>query len=266
MAKKAEQPPSLLFDNRWILFFTGTALLSAAYWMEQWPLLAFIALIPGFALASHSSAHEKILELTELLLFVFGIALVVGYRFDLSKIFPIVGLALVFTLPFVLFVFSRVGGGPLTSNFLIVIYWLAVEYVLLKIISALQINPGTYPVFISDLLINRPEWFRWDAKTGYLAVSFWILLTNWIGYQLISKPFRWMLLVILILIVAGPLAFGYWSTAVGITRNDMITLYTSNETAISSYALHGEWIGRTCAWVSVLVLLFSSIRFKTKKK
>lgn len=266
MAKKAEQPAPSLLDNRWILFATGTALLSGAYWMEQWPLLAFIALIPCFAMASHPGAHEKILELTELLLFVFGFALVVGFEFDLSKIFSIVGIALVFTLPFILFVFSRVGGGPLTSNFLIVIYWLAAEYVLLKIISVLQIDPSTYPVFIGDLLMDRPEWFRWDAKTGYLAVSFWILLSNWIGYQLISKPFRWIFLIVFILIIAGPLAFGYWSAAEGITRNDMVTLYVSNETTIPSYSLHAEWIGRTCAWVSVLVLLFSLIRFKTKKK
>lgn len=266
MAKKTEQAPTNFLHNRWILFIAGVLLLSGAYWLKQWPLLGFIALIPCFALAEHPKANEKIWELTELLLFIFGISLYVGFQFEIAKIFSVVGLALCFTLPFILFVLSRIGGGPLTVNFLIVIYWLAVEYLLLKLLTALHLDPGTMPVFIADLMMTRPEWLKWNLHAGYLAVSAWILISNWLGYLLISKPFRWIILILLFVVIASPIIYSLLADTSGITRSDVISLYTTGLQSDSAYSQYGEWIGRTSAWVSVLVLLFSMIRYKTKKK
>lgn len=272
MAKKAEKTEQVLpattgyLHNRWILTIAAGLLLSGAYWFEQWPLLAFIALIPCFALADHPKAAENIIDHTELLLLIFGLAVFVGFEFDLSAIFSVVGLTFLYTLPFILFVLSRIGGGSLTINFLIVIYWLAIEYLLLKGLAGFAIDPASRPVFIGDLMLNRPEWFRWNLQSGYLSVSSWILISNWIGYKLISRPFRWGVLIILILIIFSPIAYSLFISDSGITRTDMLTMYSSGSMGESAYSQYGEWIGRTSAWVSVLVLLFSMVRYKTKKK
>lgn len=272
MAKKAERTekempiPSGFLQNQWILTISAGLLLSGAYWFEKWPLLAFIALIPCFAIADHPKAAEKLIEHTELLLIIFGIAVFVGFQFDFGAIFSVVGLAFLYSLPFILFVLSRVGGGSLTINFLIVIYWLAIEYLILKGLSVFHIDPGTRPVFIGDFMLYRPEWLSWNLQTGYLSVSMWILISNWIGYVLISKPFRWMVLALMLLIIISPIVYSFFAGGMGITRTDMLMLYSTDTTGVSAYSQYGEWIGRTSAWVSVLVLLFSMVRHKTKKK
>ena len=266
MEKETEKKSSGLLQNQWLLFLLATALLSAAYWFEAWPLLAFVALIPCFAFTDHPKATEKIWEIAEFLLFAFGIALYFGYALDLKFIFPIVGLAALYTLPFILFILSRMASGPLTGHFILIFFWLASEYMLLKLLAFFQWTPGAHPVFLADLFLGRPEWLNWNSQTGYLAASAWILMANWLGYRLVSRPFHWIHVIIYLVIVVGPLASSFWLTAEPITRTEMFSLYASDSKGESGYAMHGEWIGRTAAWVSALVLLFSVIRNKTKKK
>ena len=267
MAKQTDQAQFSFLQNRWILSAASVLLLSGAYLLERWPLLSFIALIPCFALTDLPKAEEKIMEVTEVLLFIFGISLYVAFDFDLKYIFSIVALAGLYALPFVLFLFSRKGGGPLTGYFLILIYWLAAEYLLLKLLVLLNIYPTTVPLFGADMLAARPEWFRWNAQAGYLAVSAWILASNWFGYRLITKPFNIFNFLIFLVAVVGPIGISYLVPSESITRENVFELYRSvSVTETSGYAMYGEWIGRTCAWVSVLVLLFSFVRLKTKNK
>lgn len=267
MAKQTEQTSSGLFQNRWLLFAAASLMLSGAYLLEQWPLLCFVALIPCFALTDLPKAEDNIWEVTEILLFIFGISLYIAFDFDLKYIFSVVALAALYALPFVLFLISRKGGGPLTGHFLILIYWLAGEYLLLKLLVLINVFPATTPVFSADLLAARPEWFKWNTQAGYLAVSAWILASNWFGYRLVSKSFSVVNLLIFLIVVAGPIGFSYLSDMQAITRGDVFELYRAEPVKeASGYVMHGEWIGRTCAWVSVLVLLFSFVRLKTKKK
>jgi hypothetical protein len=267
MAKQTEQAQLSLLQNRWVLSAASVLLLSGAYFLERWPLLSFIALIPCFALTDLPKAEEKILEVTEILLFIFGISLYVAFDFDLKYIFSFVALAGLYALPFILFLFSRKGGGPLTGHFLILIFWLAGEYLLIKLLVVLNIYLTTVPLFVADMLAARPEWFKWNAQAGYLAVSAWILASNWFGYRLISKPFSIFNILIFLVAVAGPIGISYLVSSESISRENVFELYRSvSVTETSGYAMHGEWIGRTCAWVSVLVLLFSFVKLKTKKK
>ncbi|MFZ9980592.1 MAG: hypothetical protein ACO3FI_01035 [Cyclobacteriaceae bacterium] len=267
MAKQPEQTLLPFLQNRWILFAVSVLLLSTAYLLKQWPLFSFIALIPCFALTDLPKAEEKILEVTEILLFIFGASLFVAFDFDLKYIFAIVALAGLYTLPFVLFLFSRKGGGPLTGHFLILIYWLAGEYVLLKLLVLFNFFPTGVPMFSADMMAARPEWFKWNAQPGYLAVSTWILASNWIGYRLISKPFNVFSFLTFVTLIVAPIGISYFMHSEPIIRDNVFELYRSTPVKeASGYAMHGEWIGRTCVWVSVLVLSFSFVRLKTKKK
>jgi len=266
MAKETEEPTESLFNNRWLLFILATIFGVCAYWFRQWPVFSLVALIPCFALTDHPKS-SNVWGISEFLLFSFGISLYVGFHFDLSQIFTVVAMAAVFTLPFILFVISRLGGGPLTGHFLIIIYWLALEYITLKILVLFNLFPQSNPVFLADFFLGREEWLKWNGHTGYLSISAWILISNWLGYRTIKGgAARWINLTLFIFVIAVPIAFSYWTDLLPITRNEMFSLYSTDKSVFENYSLQGEWMARTCAWVSVLVLLFSFVRYRTKKK
>lgn len=266
MEKRTEKRPVGFLHNRWLLFFISLFTLTASYWLKTWPLMAFIGLIPCFAFTDSKDASKHLIEVSEFLLFAFGISLFIGYRFNLNYIFSIAGLAALYSIPFLLFILIRKGAGQLTGHFLIILFWLAGEYFMLKILIYLNWLPTTNPVFLADMLISRPDWFSWNTHSGYLSVSAWILVSNWLGYRMIAQSFHWSGILLFVVVLFGPVIFGLWYGSVSIGRSEMIELYSSVNVQGEGYTLHGEWVGRTAAWVSVLILIFSLIQHKTRKR
>ena len=247
--------------NRWWLFTAAAVLLSAAFIMKLFPVFAFVALAPLFALADGDGKSNGIWENAELILFALFIGFLSAVYFDVSQLLRISLLAILFTLPFILFSVVRGSLGPLTGNFLIILFWLALEYLLLKT------GQGHRAIFLADLLRLKDGWMMWNGQTGYLGASLWILSVSW----LLAKTFlqgriNWIVLLPAIVLLAFPWWYAERSPVGAVSRDQMLTLYNGATSLPAVYMDRGEWVVRTAAWVSVLVVLFSFVRNRTKKK
>ncbi|MFM8348784.1 MAG: hypothetical protein ACKOAR_12140, partial [Bacteroidota bacterium] len=142
-----------------------------------------------------------------------------------------------------------------------ILFWLALEYLLVKI------GLGRNVIFLADLLRLKDTWVSWNGHTGYLGASLWLLLGNWMVYKtFLQGRINWVFLPVAIALVAG----AFWAAnnypVELVTRDQMITLYDGGKTLPEQYLQRGEWVVRTAAWVSVLVILFALVRSRTKKK
>ena len=61
--------------------------------------------------------------------------------------------------------------------------------------------------------------------------------------------------------------FSYATELSAISRENMMNLYSNASTKQETvYLKRGEFVPRTAAWVSVLIIIFALVKNKTKKK
>lgn len=255
MAKKDRIPPL-------ILFLAGTILLSLAWLMPSFPLLAFVGVSPFIAIAANNRKDKSMWSSLELVLLGITISLYAATIFNKTELAYTIAQAIFFTLPFVGYSFVRKSLGAGVSIFTISLFWLTLEYVFLKW------NPAP-TVFLADALNLKPEWTRWNKDTGYLGSSLWILISNTFLFQafLTEKKVSWLFAILFVLSVIGPILYSYTLELAPITKDQMMDLYSNTGVSIlGSYSVNGELIPRTSAWVSALALLYTLVKRKTGKK
>lgn len=234
---------------------------SLAWMMPSFPLLAFIGFAPFIAIAVNNRKEKSIWSSLELVLLGLSIAFFAGSLFEFSLLTSILAQAILYTLAFLGYTFVRKNLGSGVSIITLPIFWLAIEYFLLKWFP--------FPVnFLADLFLLKTEWTRWNSATGYLGASLWVLTSNTLLYQavLTEKKVNQVFVVLFFLVVAGPILYSYTLSDDFISREEMLRLYTLPTHDLSNYSLRGEFIPRTAAWVSVLILLFTFVKRKTTKK
>jgi hypothetical protein len=245
----------------WWLFLAGTLLLSAGWFMKPFPVLMFIGLAPFFAILDHTLKTENFWENTELILLGLAIFLFTAFSLELTSLVKVIFLAIVFTLPFLGFAFIHESFGTRTGKFIVIILWLACEYVMLKVQWPKQ------TIFLADAFQIPSNWTRWNHETGYLGASAWIILANWIFYVgVLRKEVNWFFIVMGVLIVTVPIGYSFSLDAKPILRKDMLELYRNNTIQDAVYMAKGELVARTCAWLSVLIVLFAIVKSRVTKK
>jgi hypothetical protein len=243
------------------LFVGGTILFSLAWMMPSFPLLAFIGFAPFIAIAANNRKEKSMWSSLELVLLGLSISFFAGILFSFDLLASVLAHSILFTLSFLGYTFVRKSLGPGVSIITLSIFWLTTEYILLKW--------SPFPVtFLADLFFLKPEWTAWNPATGYLGASLWVLITNTLLYQavLTEKKVNWIFVVLFLFTVIGPIIYSYTITDDPITRDQMTQLYSSSSNETDDYNLNGEFIPRTAAWVSVLILLFTLVKRKTTKK
>jgi hypothetical protein len=251
--------------NPYILFAASvtTTFISIAFRVE-W--LAFFSLAPLFAISDipvRETAWRRLGLIALALAIIFW-----SERYFYSHAVPYsLGAAITIAFCFWIQNFARKALGNRTGKILIVFLWLAIEYVVLKMRIAENF------VFVADLGMNDPEWTSWTVSTGYLGGSFWLLFTNLNFYHAFLKGrFSVVFLFVFLVIVIAPLIISMLSSDyTTLTKGDMIWLYENNDVLakdgrLAMYLSVGEWIPRTAAWVSALVLLYVAVKSKTTKK
>jgi apolipoprotein N-acyltransferase len=247
--------------NVWWLFLSGAALLMAGWFIKPFPVFMFVGLAPFFAIVDHTIESENFWEHSELILLGLALFFFSVFLFDVSSIVAVLVLAIIYTLPFLGFAYVHENLGPKTSKMVIIIFWLGLEYGLLKL------HWPSYVVFLSDAFQSTDNWIRWNSETGYLGVSMWVLIANWMFYaSFFRQGLNWFLLLLAIAIVAGPIIYSLSLPVDPITRKDMIELYGSNLVKNVGYSAHGELVARSCAWLSVLIVLFAVVKSRVTKK
>lgn len=237
--------------------------LSIAFRIE-W--LAFFGLAPLFALSDIPRGEKpwrRIGLIASVLIFIF---LTRAHYYSYAIPYA-VSLAMIVAGCFLFNVFAQQTLGDRTGKIIIVLLWLAAEYVALKFHLAENL------VFVADLGFSSPEWTSWTLQTGYLGISLWILSANLLFYHaFLKKRFSIGFSIAFLVIAIAPMMISSFSFRYStLTKVDMIFLYdeVSGEIVndrISRYHQVGEWIARTAAWVSALVVLYVAVKSKTKKK
>jgi apolipoprotein N-acyltransferase len=245
--------------NPYALFTASVILLVIASFTRSFPLVIFAALAPLFAISDHANENNFWNKLE-----LIGVALTVGilawFEFDLKVIVAAILIAMAYTLSFGAYTFSRNALGSRFGKLPLILFWLATEYVLLKLFAARQL------FFLADTVYGKPEWLHWTASTGYLGASLWILSANLLLYLgVLRNGLRWPWLVGFVIVIVGPILYSYIGHSEYVTRLDM-QLYYMDDKGSPEYRKNGEWVTRSAAWVSVLILLSALVKGNIKKK
>ncbi len=239
------------------LFFSGILLITASVF-KILPVFCFVALVPIFALLDFPWKPRDVYIC--LGLGMAGMLLTILLRGDGLLVAPAFYLFLLGTLLSAYITAQRLTQNRL-NKFSLIILWMGAEFV------ALAVFAHDNPPFLADLSDN-PTWIRWNTYTGYLGASFWILAVNLLVYQAAFGTGRaagYLFTFIALLSVALPVVYSLNITHLAFTKADALDFYRGNDPLNAHYSGRGELISRTGAWVSVLIIIFTLIRMKTKK-
>jgi apolipoprotein N-acyltransferase len=245
----------------WLLFLISAALLSAGWLVKSFPISIFFGIAPLFAIADQAKEGDDFWVHIEFILLALVVCFFSATTFNSSHLIVALLHAILFALAFLGYSFSYQGLGSRLGKFTIIFFWLALEYLLLKLPWREQ------SIFLADAVHLKTEWLAWSSRTGYLGTSLWILCTNLLVYIAIFKEkINWYFVTLSIVCLTGPAIYSYSTSTIGISREQMISLYSIDKMEVSSYFKRGELVARTTAWISVLILLIALVRNKTKKK
>lgn len=251
--------------NPWILFAAATVLLMAGWLMKTFPVLLLIALAPLFAIADQAKNHTSPWNRFELILLALIGALLAAHVFNLRSILLVLIQAIVLTLAFVGYAFAYQNLGTRLGIVTIIFFWLGLEYVFLK-------TPWHHDfIFLADALQVKPAWHTWTRYTGYLGVSCWILLVNLFFYLSFFRPsgFSIPYLLVALIFIIVPLILSFQLETPGPGADDMHHLYGGSPDSLTlpvEYKNRGELVARTATWISVLIILLSFVKNKTRKR
>ncbi len=247
----------------WLFIVTQTLLL-LTFVFKDFPLFAFLAFAPMFALIDHPSALKDfalpflVAMLTAFILYSFKQTQSSMQSNVLSWIIYFALLAIVFTA----FIFIQRWTANRLNKFALILFILGLEYLLLKLMT------DRNPVFLADLFKYKTNWTRWNIFTGYTGATLWILVPNLLFYHAFFKneKINWVMCVVAVLVILGPLIYSLNSSHTALAKADVLNFYSGSGEYHSGYSEHGELISRTGAWVSLLILIFTLIKAMIKKK
>jgi apolipoprotein N-acyltransferase len=253
MARKSDLPPVALF-------LTSGLLLTGGWLMASFPIFIFLGLAPLFALTDRATDTSSAWEKMEWVLLALIIAFLSAHIFDFSFIVSSMAYAILFTICFIGHVWVRQTLGSRAGKITIILFWLTLEYLLLKF------RP-TESTFLADSLRLQSSWLRWNIHTGYLGASLWILVTNLLVYYTVlsENPFQWHWIILTVMFLAGPMAFSFYLENVPVDRSTMVNLYLEKPGTDEIYLARGEFVVRTAAWLSTLILLFTFVKSQTTR-
>jgi hypothetical protein len=217
---------------------------------------------PLFALMDRVSEKKPFWNQFEFILFTLSVSLFAANLFNTNLLFISITQAIILTLPFIVYGFARQALGERTIKFTVIFLWLAAEYLFLK-------SPWNESlVYLADGFMLHTQWLTFTQHSGFLGISLWILICNLLTYQSFFKKgtfdIPWIVAFVVCMIAPPLLAISMkWEP---ITRSTMLSLYQNTSVENAVYATRGEWIARTAAWISVLVILLSIVKNKTGKK
>jgi len=242
-----------------ILFLSGIFLVLVSILWQSFPLLIFIALAPLFALLDFTWSSKRLYFITAVSLIGLLSELIL-YRFELNT--PVLLYIFLVSGLFSFYAVAQVLTLNKLNKFALVILFIAMEYLLLTLLIQ------TDPVYLADILSQKSNWTRWNNATGYLGATLWILCTNLIFYQALlkSRDTNMFLTLLGLLGIVLPILYSLSLDHNAVTKAEVINFYTGNPAkSDNAYTLQGELISRTGAWVSILIIIFTLVRIKTKK-
>jgi hypothetical protein len=245
----------------WVLFIAAAGLLAAGWWMKPFPVLIVFGFAPLFALVDQVQNNDHFWTHVEFILLALVVAIFAAHHFDPNNLVAAMVQAIVFALAFLAYNFSHQQLGDRLGKFTIIFFWLALEYLMLKLPWRNNV------VFLAEVMDLKPTWTQWTYYTGYLGISLWILLSGLFFYLgALRSGINWYWLGAGLLLLVGPVVYSLNVNQSTINHSQMITLYETGQTSSVRYGKEGELVSRTAAWISIVILLLALVKTKTKKK
>jgi hypothetical protein len=236
---------------------------SAGWLMRMFPVFIFVGIAPLFALTDRAAEvkDQSAWNFVELILLALTLMIFAAHFFQLEEILFAVLQAIILSLAFAGYTFGRIHLGIHLSKLVLIFYWLAAEYIFVKV------APARF-IFLADVIALKQDWYRWTFHTGYLGSSFWILMCNLLIYSAVlkSRAINWFYFSLFVISIAVPLWYSFQSDTSPVTRFQMIDLYSGGTQGSYPYHSNGEYIPRTAAWISLLIVLFTLVKSKTRRK
>ncbi|UII21892.1 hypothetical protein [Fulvivirga ligni] len=248
----------------WILAPLSLSLLIISQLANNLAFLSLLSIAPLFAIfsefkESNNAPWGSYLTIILILIIGFGCWAFSFAKADIVTFAYGAGYGAVASLAFLIFIFTNKYAKNRLGLFTVIIYWLALEYLLL------QINPQFSQFFLGSIFKHDTYLISWDLYTGLQGVTVWILLVNLLFYFALFKglaifnvQIRWLSIIYTLIIIVIPFSLNISSEA--IVPEDLI----SGTAQAKQLAGNGEYLGKTAAWVSVLMILYSFVKRKTK--
>jgi hypothetical protein len=249
LQKIKKSPSALMTISVILLFFAVLA----------HELFIFIAIAPLFALLDIKIDIKNVYGI------VSGLFAMVAITFVMREISPATGTvfyAVILMSVFVFYQFMQHQTQNRLNKFSLTILLIGVEYVLLKL------SLGNWITFLADGVQERTAWTRWNIYTGYLGSTAWILLVNLLFYQALFKKEKvnWFLVILAVAAILLPVLYSIDLTNNAVTKDQVMRFYKGDDSGLTNpYRSNGELISRTGAWLSILIIIFTFVRAKTKK-
>ena len=257
MAKKTNSQLNPLLLAAIALF-----LLVGGWLMKSLPIFLLVGYAPLFALTDSLNNKKPFWNQFEYILVVLGASFFAAHFFAGDQLVLSIIQSIIMTLPFVAYGFVYQALGNKTIKFTILFFWLALEYALLK--SPWRENW----VFLADGISLFSSLFTFTQHTGYLSISVWLLVGNLFVYEMYFKEnaFKVAYLIAFIIWAGIPIGLKIGQSWQPLVHNDMMNLYAGTLTDNLMYNERGEWLGRTAAWISVLIVVLSLVKNQIRKK
>lgn len=234
--------------------------------------LIFLSIAPIVALRNENNS-EKLVDKIKYI-FLMPLVLVVGnflagffsgYENSMSSL---ILYSLASLLPFLLLEISEHFAPNKWGVLMIVVYWIAMEYLLLKL------HPELSNYFLANSLPE--QWFGWNGYSGFLGGSVLVLLGNVLLYYSLLKNYRllkgkigWISFIFSAILIIVIIWWGYsFDPSEIISLPQMKETYQSHSMVVenSSYAENGELYGRIALWITTMVFLYVMVKGKMAKK
>jgi hypothetical protein len=151
--------------------------------------------------------------------------------------------------------------------FTVLLFYAGFEYISLLFV------PEYAHMLMGASLENYPDLQRWNPGTGLTGVSIWILAFN-IGLYYVffhnnaifRGIIRWRSLIAVLILTVLPAMISIWfySDQIPLTAGQVQQQFTGVLNS-RNFAEAGEIAGRTCAWISVFIILYALVKRKVGK-
>ena len=219
----------------------------------------FIAIAPLFALLDVKIDIKNVYGLVS---GFFALAAITLLMREISPATGTVFYAVIVMSMFVFYQFMQHQTQNRLNKLSLTILLIGIEYLLLKL------SLGSWITFLADAVQERTAWTRWNIYTGYLGSTAWILLVNLLFYQALFKKEKisWFLVILALTAILLPILYSFDLTNNAVTKEQVMRFYRGDDNGLTNpYTSYGELISRTGAWLSILIIIFTFVRAKTKK-
>ncbi|MCA6078190.1 hypothetical protein [Fulvivirga sedimenti] len=240
-----------------------------AFLLPQFPWTITLAVAPIFAL--YAFHKEKNLPFTSFGISVAG-TLVLSYVVIASFIkngspgIPLsINYGIIMSFAFFAYWLTDTHAKNRLGLVTIVIFYAGIEYISMIFV------PEYAHFLLGSSLSEFPAIQRWNTQSGITGVSAWILLANIGTYFVLFRNmaifngiFRWRSLLLSAVLISIPGIISYWilDPTIGALNAGEVADGFRNIITSGKFDSAGEITGRTCAWVTVLIVIYGLVKRK----